>query len=77
MNNFINILQITQIHTLIKIGFLIIDFAFIVFLGVVIKQVHMMNTIVNDSKDSSIIKSIAFILFIAALSLFLTALVIL
>jgi len=77
MNNFVNLIQINQIQTLIKIGFLIIDFAFIVFLGVVIKQVHMMNTIINDSKDSSIIRSVALLLFLGALSLFLTALVIL
>lgn len=77
MNNFFNLLQIVQAHFLIKIGFLVIDFAFIVFLAVVIKQVNTMNTIVNDSKDSSIIRSVAFFLLIAAVSLFLTALVIL
>ena len=77
MNNLFNSIQITQMHNLTKIGFLVIDFAFIVFLTVVIKQVHTMNTIVNDSNDSSIIRSSAFFLFIAAISLFLTALVIL
>jgi hypothetical protein len=77
MNNFFNLLQITQAHFLVKIGFLVIDFAFIVFLIVVIKQINTMNTIVNDSNDSSIIRSVAVFLFIAAISLFLTALVIL
>jgi len=77
MNNLFSSIQIVQVYSLIKIGFLIIDFAFIIFLSVVIKQVHAMNTIVNDSSDSSIIRSMAFFLFIAAVSLFLTALVIL
>jgi len=77
MNNLFNSIQISQAHSLIKIGFLVIDFAFIVFLAVVIKQINTMNTIVNDSNDSSIIRSMAVFLFIAAISLFLTALVIL
>ena len=66
-----------QVNLLIKIGFLVIDFAFIVFLVVVVKQVQTMNTIVNDSNDSSIIKSVALFLLIAGISLFLAALVIL
>ena len=66
-----------QVQLLIKIGFLVIDFAFIVFLIVVVKQVQTMNTIVNDSNDSSIIKSVALLLLIAGISLFLAALVIL
>jgi hypothetical protein len=77
MNNLSNLIQLNQIHTLIKIGFLIIDFAFIVFLVVVVKQIQTMNTIVNDSNDSSIIRSVALLLLIAAISLFLAALVIL
>lgn len=77
MNNLFDSIQIYQAHSLIKIGFLAIDFVFIVFLFVVIKQVHTMNTIVNDSNDSSIIRSVAFFLLVAAISLFLTVLVIL
>ncbi len=77
MNNFFSSIPIAQVHSLIKIGFLVIDFAFIIFLAVILKQVHTMNTIINDSNDSSIIRSVAFFLFIAAVSLFLTALVIL
>lgn len=77
MNNLFNTIHITQAHNLTKIGFLVIDFAFIVFLFVVIKQVHMMNTVVNDSNDSSTIRSVALFLLIGAISLFLTALVIL
>jgi len=52
MNNLFNTIQITQALNLTKIGFLVIDFVFIVFLFVVIKQVHMMNTVINDSNDS-------------------------
>ena len=77
MNNLSNLIQINQIFMLIKIGFLIIDLAFVVFLVVVVKQVQAMNTIVNDSNDSSIIKSVALLLFLAGISLFLAALVIL
>jgi len=77
MNNLSQILQISQMGSFVKIGFLIIDIAFTLFLFVVIKQVYTMNTIVNDSNDSSLIKSGAFLLFIIAVSLFLTGLVIL
>jgi len=77
MNNILNLIQMAQVQLLIKIGFLVIDFAFIVFLIVVVKQVQTMNTIVNDSNDSSIIKSVALLLLIAGISLFLAALVIL
>jgi hypothetical protein len=77
MNNLINLLQISQMDLFIKILFLIINFAFALFLLVVIKQVTTMNTIVNDDNSSSVVKSTAFILFIVSVSLFLTALVIL
>jgi hypothetical protein len=77
MNNFSNLFHLSQMLSLLKIGFLVIDFAFVIFLIVVIKQIQTMHTIVNDSNDSSIIKTAAFLLFIIAVSLFLTALVIL
>lgn len=77
MNNLFNLIPVNHINTLIKIGFLIVDFAFIIFLMVVLKQVHTMNTIVNDSSDSYTIKSVALFLVVAAISLFLAALVIL
>ncbi len=60
-----------------KIGFLGIDFLFIIFLLVAIRQVYAMDAIISDVHDSGIIKLGAVLLFIIAVSLFLTALVIL
>jgi hypothetical protein len=67
----------THIDTLFKIGFLIADFIFIIFLTIIIREVRTMNTIVGNSNNTSTIKSAILILFIIAISLFLTALVIL
>ena len=77
MNNLNSILQISQMGNFVKIGFLVVDFAFALFLVIVLRQVYTMNTVVNDSHDSSIVKTAAFLLLIIAVSLFLTALVIL
>jgi hypothetical protein len=77
MNSLINLLQISQMNSFVKVLFLITSFAFALFLLVVIKQVSTMNTIVNDDNSSSVVKLIALILFIVSVSLFLTALVIL
>lgn len=62
---------------LTKISFLTVDLMFTIFLGVVFRQVVSMNTVVDDTNDSLILKSIIFSLFMLALSLFLTGLVIL
>jgi hypothetical protein len=77
MYNFSNLLQTPQINTLFKIGFLIANFIFIIFLTVVIREVRTMSTIVSNSNNTSTIKSAILLLFIVAVSLFLTALVIL
>ena len=74
MNNFLNLFDF---YLLLKIGFLVVDFMFTIFLLVVIKQAFSMNTIVHDINDSAVIKSGAIILFIFAVSLFFLALVIL
>lgn len=60
-----------------KVFFLIIDFIFIIFLFIALRQFIYMNKIINDLNDSPILKSIATLLLIFAISLFLTALVIL
>jgi len=72
-----NLLQLLRPDLFAKIGFLILDLFFIIFLAVAIRQVFTMNTIVSDSHDSFLIKSLVFLLFFLAISLFLTALVIL
>jgi len=74
MNNFLNLFDF---YLLLKIGFLVVDFMFTIFLLVVIKQAFSMNTIVHDINDSAVIKSGAIILFIFTVSLFFLALVIL
>jgi hypothetical protein len=77
MYNFSNLLQTPQINILFKIGFLIANFIFIIFLIVVIREVRTMSTIVSNNNNTSTIKSAILLLFIVAVSLFLTALVIL
>ena len=77
MNNLTNFLPVAQMNFFIKAGFLILALAFILFLLVVIKQVNTMNTIVNDDNSSSVVKTATVLIFAVAVSLFLTALVIL
>lgn len=77
MNNIPNLLPILQLNNLFKIGFLLINLIYIVFLIIIIEQARTMNTIVSNSNNASTIKSAILILFIIAVSLFLTALVIL
>ena len=72
-----NFLNFSQVMPFIKLIFLILDFMFVIFLVVVIKQVFSMNTIVNDTNDSLVLKLGAFLLFGIAVSLFVAALVIL
>lgn len=62
---------------LAKVFFLVVTFLFTIFLIVVLRQVISMHTIVNDASDSLILKSLAVILLIVSISLFLTGLVIL
>lgn len=65
------------ILALTKVAFLATDLMFIFFLIVVYRQVNLMRSIVNDTNDSFVLKSIIIILITGAVSLFLTALVIL
>lgn len=62
---------------LTKVAFLATSFMFILFLIVVYRQVGLMRAIVNDTNDSYVLKSLIIILIAGAVSLFLTALVIL
>lgn len=62
---------------LAKTSFLIITALSTVFLLVVLRQVLQMNTLINDTHDSILLKLVALVLLISSLSLFLTALVIL
>lgn len=62
---------------LTKVAFLATDFMFILFLIVVYRQVNLMRSIVNDTNDSFVLRSVIIILITGAISLFLTALVIL
>jgi hypothetical protein len=77
MNNFLSFLHILQINNLFKIGFLVVNFIFIVFLLILAKQIRTMNTIVSSANDATVIKSATLLLLVIAISLFLTALVIL
>lgn len=77
MFNLDSLISMNIIFSLVKTFFLVVNFMFIIFLIVVFKQTVSMSTIVHDSNDSFIIKSIVTILIILSISLFLTALVIL
>lgn len=72
-----NLINFSQFFPLIKLAYLIVDFMFIIFIIIVIRQVFSMNTIVNDSNDSLILKLGVFVLFGIAVSLFVATLVIL
>lgn len=65
------------ILALTKVAFLATNFMFILFLIVVFRQVNLMRAFVNDTNDSFFLKSVIIMLIIGAVSLFLTALVIL
>lgn len=61
----------------IKIGFLIANFLYIIFAFIILNQVVSMNNIISEVHASSILKTIAVLNIVFALSLFLIALVIL
>jgi hypothetical protein len=77
MNFLAKILPFLQFSFLTKVGFLAIDFFFVLFLIVALRQVYAMNEIISGSGNPFAIKLTAFILLLVAVSLFLTALVIL
>jgi len=77
MNFLDKILPFIQFSFLAKIGFLAIDFFFVLFLIVAVKQVYAMNSIISGSGNPYVIKLTVVILLLVAVSLFLTALVIL
>lgn len=74
INHFLNLFQLPKI---LKIGFLVFDLFFMIFLIIVIKQVFSMNTLVRDENDAGILKTFSILLIIAAFSLFLVSLAIL
>lgn len=77
MNILNNLFAGSQINLIAKVIFLVVDFAFIIYLTIAIRQVSSMNHIVNDSNDASLIRTAVFSLLFFAVSLFLIALVIL
>jgi hypothetical protein len=66
-----------QFSLFAKVGFLAMDFFFVLFLIVALKQVYAMNSIIDGNGNPFVIKLIAIILLLISVSLFLTALVIL
>jgi hypothetical protein len=77
MNYLDKILPLIQLNLWAKVGLLAIDLFFILFLIVAIRQVYAMDTIISGSGNSYAIKLAISILLFIAVSLFLTALVIL
>jgi hypothetical protein len=77
MNFLSEILPFLQFSFFAKIGFLAIDFFFVLFLIVAVRQVYAMNSIISGSGNPYVIKLAVFVLLLVAVSLFLTALVIL
>ena len=66
-----------NVDFLIKIGILFVDFAYIVFLIVVLVQVLSMERVIREVHDSMVLKTIALFNLLLAISLFLAAFVIL
>jgi hypothetical protein len=77
MNFLSEILPFLQFGFFAKVGFLAIDFFFVLFLIVAVRQVYAMNSIISGSGNPYLIKLAVFALLLVAISLFLTALVIL
>jgi small neutral amino acid transporter SnatA (MarC family) len=76
--NFLNISKLFQSPLfLLKIVLLVIIALFIIFTIVVFTQVNVMNRVINHTTASAILKIIAILNIIFAISLFVTALVIL
>ena len=77
MNLLNKILPFIQFGFFVKIGFLAIDLFFVLFLIVATRQVYTMNSIISGSGNPFLLKLAIFSLLFIAISLFLTALVIL
>ena len=77
MNFLDKILPFLQFNLFIKIGFLAVDFVFVLFLVVAVRQVYAMNAIISGNGNPLVVKLAAIILLLLSISLFLTALVIL
>jgi hypothetical protein len=77
MNFLDKLLPFIKFSLFAKIGFLAIVLFFIIFLIIAVRQVFAMNTIVSESNTSFVVKAAILLLFVVAVSLFLTALVIL
>ena len=77
MNFLDKILPFLQFSLLAKVGFLAVDFFFVLFLIVAVRQVYAMDSIISGSGNPFVIKLAAVVLLLIAISLFLTALVIL
>ncbi len=72
-----NILGTNLVLLLAKGSFLTASLMLTIFLLVVFKQILSMNAIVKDTNDSIILKTVALILLVSSLSLFLVSIVIL
>jgi hypothetical protein len=77
MNFLVKLLPFLQFNFLAKTGFLAVDFFFVLFLIVAVRQVYAMNEIISGNGNPLVVKLGAVILLFVGISLFLTALVIL
>lgn len=77
MNFLAEILPFLQFSFIAKAGFLAIDGSFTLFLIVAVRQVYAMDAIISGSGNPKVIKLTVLALLFIAISLFLTALVIL
>ena len=71
------IINFLNIYTVLKIGFLILDVFYIVFLFVLFNRILSMNRVFREEHDQIILKSVAIFKILLAVSLFLLALAIL
>lgn len=61
----------------LKIGFLVVDLFYIIFLFILLNRILSMNKIVKEVHDEVIIRSIAIFKILLAISLFLLAIAVL
>lgn len=71
LGNLIN----TGLSVFLKILVLLMIFLYVVFAAVVARQVHLMNKVVHEANFAGVLFLIAFIHFVAAVSLFIIAVI--
>jgi len=77
LDTIISLLQSLRLTSIFKVGILSVIFLYVIFLYVVLKQVRTMNRMVVQTFFGPLLETIAFLLLLVGISLFIVAIVIL